>query len=102
MTTIDFGNGTGVLKKEELSVTYRFPNTIRKIDDNYLVDFGKAAFGKLEIHMKLMDTLTIHLGEQLNDKGLINKKPKASIRYQKLKVWGKYQFIKLKFLRNGR
>lgn len=58
LTTIDFGNGTGVLKKEELSVTYRFPNTIRKIDDNYLVDFGKAAFGKLEIHTKFMKMFT--------------------------------------------
>ncbi|MEI6865331.1 alpha-L-rhamnosidase C-terminal domain-containing protein [Flavicella sp.] len=60
---------------------------IQKEDNSYFIDFGKAAFSSLQFHYKAItnDTLIVHIGEQLTN-NTINKKPKGSIRYQKIKV----------------
>lgn len=59
----------------------------QKEDNSYFIDFGKAAFSCLQFNYKttINDTLILHIGEQLTN-GTINKKPKGTIRYQKIKV----------------
>lgn len=54
---------------------------------NYFIDFGKAAFGTLELNYKTdkSETLTIRLGEKL-DGGSIDRKPGGTIRYQEVKL----------------
>ena len=64
------------------------PVNVKEINiGSYLVDFGKAAFGtiELEYHAKTQDTLTIRLGEQLTD-GRVNMNAQGHIRYQEVKV----------------
>ncbi|MCG1037108.1 hypothetical protein KI686_11925 [Polaribacter sp. DS7-9] len=64
------------------------PVKFEKLSDNsYFLDFGKDAFATLEFNYKssIKDTLIVHIGEQLL-KGKINRKPKGTIRYQKIKV----------------
>ncbi|QNL50465.1 family 78 glycoside hydrolase catalytic domain [Olivibacter sp. SDN3] len=54
-------------------------------ENNYLLDFDKAAFGQLRLtlHSDLHDTVTVHLGEKLNAAGRVDAKPGGTIRYQK-------------------
>ena len=56
-------------------------------DSSYFMDFGKAAFATLQFSYKttIKDTLVFHIGEQLVE-NRINRKPKGTIRYQKIKV----------------
>jgi alpha-L-rhamnosidase len=60
---------------------------VRNPDGSYFIDFGKAAFGTLEITYKAAEpeTLTIHLGEKLLD-GKIDRNPGGTIRYQEVKL----------------
>jgi alpha-L-rhamnosidase len=54
---------------------------------SYFVDFGKDAFGTLELSYKTdrPETLTIRLGEKLKH-GKIDRKPGGTIRYQALQL----------------
>ncbi len=55
---------------------------------NLLFDFGKDAFGQLEITLASKnggETVTIHLGEQLKD-GEILRKPTTTVRYQRHEI----------------
>ena len=54
---------------------------------SYFVDFGKDAFGTLELNYKSKstETLKIRLGEKLLD-GKIDRNPGGSIRYQEVKL----------------
>lgn len=64
------------------------PVSIKKITDgSYFADFGKDAFGTLEIKYsaKKAETLNIRLGEKLLD-GKIDQKPGGTIRYQEVKL----------------
>jgi arylsulfatase A-like enzyme len=56
-------------------------------DDSYFADFGKAAFGTLEMiySAKKTETLTIRLGEKLLD-GKIDRNPGGTIRYSEVKL----------------
>jgi arylsulfatase A-like enzyme len=56
-------------------------------EGNYFADFGKDAFGTLEINYsaKKPETLTIRLGEKLAD-GKIDKNPGGTIRFTELKL----------------
>ncbi|MDB2385022.1 family 78 glycoside hydrolase catalytic domain [Polaribacter sp.] len=56
-------------------------------NSSYVIDFGKDAFANLHFYYntKENDTLIFHIGEQLSN-GKINRKPKGTIRYQKIKV----------------
>jgi alpha-L-rhamnosidase len=53
----------------------------------YFFDFGKAAFGTLELtcNPKVSGTLTIHLGEKLLN-GTIDRQPGGTIRYQEVQL----------------
>lgn len=56
----------------------------------YFIDFGKAAFATMDFtyHAKTPHTLTVRVGEMIDDKGNVNRTPPArsNIRYQELKV----------------
>lgn len=56
----------------------------------YFIDFGKAAFATIDFNYvaKTPHTLTVRIGEMLNDKGNVNRTPpkKSNIRYQEIKV----------------
>lgn len=56
-----------------------------KTDGSFLYDFGRAAFGTLELSYKAdaRQKLFIHLGEKLKD-GRIDREPGGTIRYQKV------------------
>ncbi len=56
-------------------------------DGSYFVDFGKDAFGKLQINYsaKQPETLTVRLGEKLSD-GKIDRNPGGTIRFQEVKL----------------
>lgn len=60
---------------------------IKNKDGSYIADFGKDAFGTLELNYKprKKDTLTIRLGEKLLD-GKIDQNPGGHIRYQEVKL----------------
>lgn len=55
--------------------------------NNYFIDFGKAAFGTLELKYQAQrnETLIIRLGEKLLD-GRIDREPGGSIRFQEVKL----------------
>ncbi len=59
----------------------------KNADGSYFADFGKDAFGTLDIHYstKKSETLSIRLGEKLLD-GKIDQDPGGTIRYQKVKL----------------
>lgn len=58
--------------------------------DFYFMDFGKAAFATIDFNYiaKEPHTLTVRIGEMLDDKGNVNRTPpaKSNIRYQEIKV----------------
>jgi len=64
------------------------PAGFKKNDDgSYFIDFGKAAFGTLELNYKAENSeiLTIRLGEKLLD-GKIDRNPGGTIRYQEVQL----------------
>jgi hypothetical protein len=64
------------------------PAAFNKNDDgSYFIDFGKAAFGTLQLNYSAekAETLTIRLGEKLLD-GRIDRNPGGTIRYSELKL----------------
>ena len=58
---------------------------ITKPDGTYFIDFGKAAFGTLELHYQTdkIEKLTIRLGEKLRE-GQIDRNPGGTIRFQEV------------------
>jgi len=66
-------------------------------DGSYSADFGKDAFGTLELNYQVRKkkTVTVRLGEKLLE-GKIDRKPGGTIRYQEVKVKlspGKSQYL---------
>ncbi|GAK98045.1 hypothetical protein JCM19294_1667 [Nonlabens tegetincola] len=66
------------------------PVRFEKRDDFYFIDFGKAAFATIDFNYKAKEphTLTMRIGEMLDDNGNVNRIPpaKSNIRYQEIKV----------------
>lgn len=60
---------------------------VKTTSTSYLVDFGKDAFGTIELnyYAKKSDTLIIRLGEKLNGRA-IDRNPGGTIRYQEIKL----------------
>ena len=71
-------------------VTKVAPVKLEKIDDFVFIDFGKAAFATMDFtyNAKSPHTLTVRVGEMLDEKGNVNRTPpaKSNIRYQEIKV----------------
>ena len=64
------------------------PEKFERIAGNsFFIDFGKAAFGTLELRLKASKpgTLAVHLGEKLLD-GRVDRNPGGHIRYQQVKL----------------
>ncbi|WP_299130796.1 sulfatase, partial [uncultured Winogradskyella sp.] len=66
------------------------PAKFAKKGEAYIIDFGKAAFATMNFNYdaKTPHTLTVHVGEMVNDDGSVNRTPpkKSNIRYQEIKV----------------
>jgi hypothetical protein len=72
---------------ERVISTLISPETIHKTGSNrYLIDFGKASFGTLNLYFEANpgDSLVIHLGEKLDADFAIDKNPGGTIRYKRL------------------
>ncbi len=84
---IAFSNAQNYTEHIDLKVSYFKPEKITKISDgHYLIDFGKAFFGTVELMAKQdqNDSLLVHLGEKLEDNSnRIDQNPGATIRYRK-------------------
>lgn len=68
---------------------YIKPQTIiRKSDNSYFMDFGKAYFGTLlfKSNTTQTDSIVIHLGEKLAASDSIDRKPGGTIRYQRVVI----------------
>ncbi|SHJ00957.1 Arylsulfatase A [Tangfeifania diversioriginum] len=85
---------TGSFKEKSITTSNWFQieriqpkKMVQDSDGSYFIDFGKAAFGTLEINYsaKTSETLTIHLGEKLLE-GKIDRNPGGTIRYQKVQL----------------
>jgi len=66
------------------------PTKLEKRGDFYFMDFGKAAFSTMDFYYeaKQPHTLTVRIGEMLDDNGNVNRTPpaKSNIRYQEIQV----------------
>ncbi|MBB5268981.1 sulfatase-like hydrolase/transferase [Algibacter amylolyticus] len=66
------------------------PVKFEKRGDFYFMDFGKAGFATMDFtyQAKTPHTLTVRVGEMIDDNGNVNRTPpkKSNIRYQEIKV----------------
>lgn len=65
------------------------PVKVEKIADNhYFTDFGRDAFGTLELEINPAenDTIIVHLGEKIIGTNRIDRNPGGSVRYQKVLI----------------
>lgn len=90
----------------ELLMTEQYPESIYQLNNIISVDFGKAAFGKLQLRLnsKKHGVIKIRLGESLTANGRINRKPTGATRYAEYSlaiVPGKHTY-NLKFRPNKR
>ncbi|SFB88180.1 alpha-L-rhamnosidase [Algibacter lectus] len=73
--------------KAKLEYSQHKPVKIEKLGHgHYFIDFGKAYFGTVTLkpHVSQKDSIVFHLGEQLSTAQTINRKPKGTIRYQRV------------------
>ena len=87
---------TGTLSEEH--ATARYPLQVRSVPcvdiqetapGSYFIDFGKAAFGTLQVTLEGVDapaTLDLHFGEKLDTPGAVSRKPGGTIRYRNVKL----------------
>ncbi|GIZ09749.1 family 78 glycoside hydrolase catalytic domain [Flavobacterium sp. UMI-01] len=71
----------------ELKTSLFPPQKVIQINkDHYLIDFGKAFFGTVEMiaTKEQHDSIICHLGEKLENSNQIDRKPNGTIRYQKV------------------
>ncbi len=76
-------SSTNIFQKEVLA-----PKATKTLNDgSQFFDFGKAAFGTIQLNYtaKRNETIKVRLGEQL-DGGRINQNPGGNIRYQEVKL----------------
>jgi hypothetical protein len=83
---------TGILK-DYATAGNRFIRTLIKPEkliktgeNSYFVDFGKDAFGNLELKINptSKDTIIVHLGEKTEGLNRIDRKPAGTIRYHRI------------------
>ncbi len=86
---------TGELKKEYATPTLPLVQRrvapikiVEKKSGHYFIDFGKAAFGTIELAVPVEKkaNVIIHLGEKIKDSTTIDRNPGGTIRYRKLKA----------------
>ncbi|MBN1560168.1 family 78 glycoside hydrolase catalytic domain [candidate division KSB1 bacterium] len=79
-------------------VTDRYPLIKRRVSakrflekrpGHYFIDFGKAAFGTIEITCAQPcdgDSFIVHLGEKLRDSTTVDRHPPGTVRYRRIKT----------------
>ncbi len=70
-------------------ITDQKPVVFTRDNNVYFADFGKDAFAQLKLNLysdKDDETVTIRIGEVLDAKGNINRKPGGNIRYAQYKI----------------
>ncbi len=84
---------TGSLGDEYVTTRYPLRQTavlpseiIKKSDGHYLIDFGKVAFGYLQLELESpgQRQMEVHLGERGNAEGIITDLARTSVRYYKI------------------
>jgi arylsulfatase A-like enzyme len=80
-----------IISTENKFITAKIkPQKFEKRGNFYFIDFGKAAFATMNFtyNAKTPHTVTVRVGEMLDDKGNVNRTvpKKSNIRYQELKV----------------
>lgn len=80
-----------IISTENKFITTKIkPSKFEKKGNLYVIDFGKAAFATMDFtyHAKTPHTLTVRVGEMVNNDGSVNRIPpaKSNIRYQELKI----------------
>ncbi len=86
MTATELDDYTSMLPIEKRP---QQPATIRMKGTTTMIDFGKDAFGQLTVKLNSLvgcDTVTVHLGEDLDTSGYINQKPYGTVRYRKYPI----------------
>lgn len=73
---------------KDLVITRQDPVSVKRLPDgNVIADFGKAAFGGLNISVGSphADTVIVHLGETVRD-GRVDRNPGGSVRYARYEL----------------
>lgn len=79
------GDRTFTTTRRPLRVTPIAPvKIIRKCDSHWFIDFGRAAFGTVELTLDrpAAGELTVHLGETLDGAATVSRKPGGTLRYR--------------------
>lgn len=71
-----------------LEVTPVAPVLCEKRGDHYFVDFGKAAWGNIELSFDVVPAsrIVVRVGEKLNAAGSIDREPPGSVNYREFEV----------------
>ncbi len=79
-----------VAARHKLQVREVMPSSLkRRGDGSYFVDFGKAAFGTVQLDLPGLPedaVLDLHFGEKLDGPGVISRKPGGTVRYRNVKL----------------
>ncbi|ANW95851.1 acetylglucosamine-6-sulfatase [Wenyingzhuangia fucanilytica] len=88
--TIGKGTNYMISTENRFQIDSIHPAKFENRNGTYFIDFGKAAFATMDFiyHAKKAHTLTVRVGEMIDDRGNVNRTPpkKSNIRYQELKV----------------
>ncbi|TYR37580.1 Bacterial alpha-L-rhamnosidase [Sphingobacterium phlebotomi] len=71
-----------------LQRTDQTPKKLIKREQEYFIDFEKAAFGQLRLNLDspVADTILIRFGEKITAEGKIDRNPGGTIRYQEYRL----------------
>jgi hypothetical protein len=82
-------DATYTIKPSSLTQTMVAPVETRIVNEGtLLVDFGKAAFGTLQVNLPSAGergSIVVHLGEKLGPDGRIERSPEGTVRYLRIK-----------------
>ena len=80
--------GTGSMADESVGLVEQSPSVISSVErDVILVDFGRVAFGNIQLTPPegATKTVTVHFGEKLKN-GRVDRQPPGTVRYNVAKI----------------
>ncbi len=86
VTSTELDDFTSVLPLEK---TTQQPKSINLKGTSAVVDFGDDAFGQLSLKLNSLagrDTVIVHLGEDLDNNGFVNRRPYGEARYRRYEI----------------